>query len=46
MVGDAALRERLKERGLLRSREFTWSIAARRTLEVLREAAAGPHATV
>lgn len=46
MVGDTALRERLKERGLLRSREFTWSIAARRTREVLREAAAGPHATV
>jgi glycosyltransferase involved in cell wall biosynthesis len=41
VLGDDALRADLRERGLARSRLFTWEESARRTLGVLREAAAG-----
>jgi glycosyltransferase involved in cell wall biosynthesis len=46
VLGDAALRAGLRERGLERSREFSWSLAARRTLGVMREAAAARQAAV
>jgi glycosyltransferase involved in cell wall biosynthesis len=39
VVDDDALRADLRDRGLARSRLFTWKESARRTLEVLREAA-------
>jgi glycosyltransferase involved in cell wall biosynthesis len=35
LVEDAALRQRLRERGLLRAKEFSWDKAARRTSEAL-----------
>ena len=41
VVDDEALRADLRDRGLARSRLFTWQESARRTLGVLREAAAG-----
>jgi glycosyltransferase involved in cell wall biosynthesis len=41
VVDDEALRADLRDRGLARSRLFTWEESARRTLAVLREAAAG-----
>ena len=39
ILDDEALRADLRERGLARSRLFTWAESARRTLSVLREAA-------
>jgi glycosyltransferase involved in cell wall biosynthesis len=41
VLDDEALRADLRERGLARSRLFTWQESARRTLGVLREAAGG-----
>jgi len=38
VLGDAALRAELGERGLVRSRQLTWPEAARRTLAVYRRA--------
>jgi len=40
VLTDASLRTELRERGLRRSRQFTWQETARRTLEVYRQAAA------
>jgi glycosyltransferase involved in cell wall biosynthesis len=37
LADDAALRARLRERGLLRARHFTWEQAARETLAVFRQ---------
>lgn len=42
ILDDDTLRADLRERGLARSRLFTWREAARRTLAVLREAAGSP----
>ena len=39
VLGNAALRDQLTAAGRLRAQEFTWSEAARRTLDVYREAA-------
>ena len=41
---DGSLRNELRERGLLRARDFSWDTAARDTLEVYREARAVGHA--
>ena len=41
VLDDEALRADLRERGLARSRLFTWGECARRTLGVLREARPG-----
>lgn len=41
VLTDAGLREELKERGQARSRHFTWSETARRTLEVYRRTVTG-----
>jgi glycosyltransferase involved in cell wall biosynthesis len=42
LVGDAALRADLRQRGLARAGEFTWRRAAERTLAVLENVARGP----
>ncbi len=39
LVGDAELRAQLADRGRARARSFRWSVTARRTLDLLREAA-------
>jgi glycosyltransferase involved in cell wall biosynthesis len=41
LLGDPAPRAELRAAGLARSRRFTWSAAARRTLEVYRSAMDG-----
>lgn len=38
VIGDPALRRELRERGLARASEFSWTLAARRTREVIVEA--------
>jgi glycosyltransferase involved in cell wall biosynthesis len=40
IVGDSALRDELRGKGLLRARQFSWDEAARKTWEVLQNAAA------
>ena len=40
LLSDAALRAELRRRGLLRAAEFSWTEAARRTMELYRDVAA------
>ncbi len=42
LVDDAALRERLRELGMQRAKQFTWERAAKETLAVYREALSEP----
>ena len=39
LLGDPALRESLRPRGLERARQFRWETTARRTLDILRRVA-------
>jgi len=41
LVGDSALRQGLRERGLLRAKQFSWDETARKTWHVLQAAATG-----
>jgi len=43
VLTDTSLRTRLVERGFARTKQFSWTDVARRTLEVYREVATGEH---
>ncbi len=45
-LGDAGLRARLREHGLVRAREFSWDNTGRRALEAIERGIANPHAAL